>query len=368
MKPETLAIHAGNFPDETHRPAIQSLTLATTFVRPGGSVHQYARASNPNRSALENVLAALEGGAEAAAFSSGNAAGMAVFQALEPGSHVILPHDMYHGLRLQIRSLFKGILDITFADLGDPAAIEPLLRPETRLLWIETPSNPMLRVTDIVALCTLVKPRGIHVVCDNTFATPMFQQPLALGADVVMHSSTKYLGGHSDILGGALIAAQKTPFWERIREIQVLGGAVPSPFDCYLLTRSIKTLPYRMRGHAHNAQKLAEFLQAQPAVEKVLYPGLPSHPGHEIAQKQMSGYGAVLSFLLKDGPEKADRVVAALNLYTHATSIGGVESLIERRASVEPPDTQTPQNLLRVSVGLEHIDDLSEDMKQALAN
>lgn len=366
MKPETIAIHGGNFPDDTHRPAIQSLTLATTFARPSGSPHQYARASNPNRASLENVLALLEGGAEAAAFGSGNAAGMTVFQALAPGSHAIVPSTMYQGLRLQIQSVFKGILEVTFADLGNPEEVAAAIRPETRLLWIETPSNPMLNLYDIAALCALVQPQGIQVVCDNTFATPVFQQPLALGADIVMHSSTKYLGGHSDILGGALITKAKTPLWERIREIQVLGGAVPSPFDCYLLTRSIRTLHYRMRGHAANAQKLAEFLETRPEVEDVYYPGLPSHAGHEIARKQMSGYGAVISFLVKEGPEKADRVVAALKLYTHATSIGGVESLIERRASVEPPDTKTPPNLLRVSVGLEHIDDLIADMEQAL--
>lgn len=367
MKPETIAIHGGNFPDDTHRPAVQSLTLATTFARPGGSIHHYARASNPNRTSLENVLALLEGGADAAAFSSGNAAGMTVFQALPPGSHVIVPTAMYQGLRVQIQSLFKGILEVTFADLGKPEEVAAAIRPETRLLWIETPSNPMLQLCDIAALCALVQPHGVQVVCDNTFATPVFQQPLASGADIVMHSGTKYLGGHSDILSGALITKTQTPLWNRIREIQVSGGAVPSPFDCYLLTRSIRTLHYRMRGHAHNAQKLAEFLNHHPQVEQVYYPGLPSHAGHEIAQKQMTGYGAVLSFLVKEGVEKADRVVAALKLYTHATSIGGVESLIERRASVEPPDTKTPQHLLRVSVGLEHIDDLLADMEQALS-
>lgn len=366
MKPETLAIHAGNFPDDTNRPAIQSLTLATTFARPSSGPHQYSRASNPNRAALENVLAKLEGGIEAAAFSSGNAAGMTVFQALEPGSHVIVPANMYQGLQLQIKSVFKGILEFTFANLANLPEVEAAIRPETRLLWVETPSNPMLQLSDIGALCALVQRQGIHVVCDNTFATPVFQQPLALGADMVMHSSTKYLGGHSDVLGGALITKAQTPLWDRIREIQVLGGAVPSPFDCYLLTRSIRTLHYRMRGHAQNAQKLAEFLKAHPQVDDVYYPGLPSHSGHEIAQKQMSGYGAVLSFLVKEGVEKADRIVAALKLYTHATSIGGVESLIERRASVEPVGTKTPQNLLRVSVGLEHVDDLLEDMEQAL--
>lgn len=366
MKPETSAIHAGNFADDTNRPVIQPLTLATTFERSGPSPYHYARAANPNRAALENVLARLEGGADAAAFGSGNAAGMTVFQSLPPGSHVIVPYNMYHGLNLQIRSVFKDVLSFTFADLSDVEGLGAHIRPETRLLWIETPSNPMLQMADIAALCAAVKPHGITVVCDNTFATPVFQRPLELGADLVMHSSTKYLGGHSDILGGALVTKNKDAFWERIREIQVLGGAVPSPFDCYLLTRSIKTLYYRMRGHAANAWRLAEFLYSHPQVEDVYYPGLPSHAGHEIAKKQMDGYGAVVSFLVKGGPEAADRTVAALRYYTHATSLGGVESLIERRASVEGPDTRTPQNLLRVSVGLEHIDDLLADMGQAL--
>ena len=366
MKPETSAIHAGNFPDETNRPVIQSLTLATTFERPNPAGHQYTRASNPNRAALENVLARLEGGAEAAAFSSGNAAGMAVFQSLAPGSHVIVPENMYHGLKLQINSIFKGILEFTFADLADLPTLATLIRPETRLLWVETPSNPLLQLSDIAALCALVQPHGIKVVCDNTFATPVFQQPLALGADVVMHSSTKFLGGHSDILGGALITKQKDAFWERIKEAQTVGGAVPSPFDCYLLTRSIKTLYYRMRGHEENANTLARYLKAHPQVEDVYYPGLSTHIGHNIAKRQMGGYGAVLSFLVKGGAEAADKVVASLKLYAHATSLGGVESLIERRASVEGPHTKTPQNLLRVSVGLEHVDDLIADMEQAL--
>ena len=366
MKPETLAIHAGNFPDDTNHPAIQSLTLATTFERNKPGPHQYARASNPNRTSLESVLAKLENGADAAAFSSGNAAGMTIFQALPAGSHVIVPDNMYNGLKMQILSLYNGILDFTFADLTDLSGFEKNIRPETKLLWIETPSNPMLEISNIVGLCTIAKAKNITVVCDNTFATPVFQQPLALGADIVMHSSTKFLGGHSDVLGGALITKNKDAFWERIRDIQMVGGAVPSPFDCYLLTRSIKTLYYRMRGHVENAQQLAEFLETHPNVEKVLYPGLPSNGGHLMARQQMSGFGSILSFLVKGNAEQADGVVSRLKYFTHATSLGGVESLIERRASVESADTKTPQNLLRVSVGLEHIDDLMDDMKQAL--
>lgn len=366
MKPETAAIHAGNFPDETNHPAIQSITTATTFDRSTSVKHLYTRASNPNRDALENVLAQLEFGAEAAAFSSGNAAGMAVMQALKPGSHVIMPADMYHGLRWQINALFKDILDISYVDLTQLSELENHIKSTTALIWVETPSNPLLTVTDITSICEIAHRRNIKVVCDNTLASPVCQNPLNLGADIVMHSTTKWLGGHSDILGGALITKEKDEFWETIRNVQRLGGAVPSPFDCYMLVRSIKTLYYRMRGHLFNTEKLTLFLSNHPKVEKVFYPGLLSHPGHDIAQKQMNGYGALFSFLVKGGAAEADKVVAGLNYFTHATSLGGVESLIERRASVEGPDTKTPQNLLRVSVGLEHIDDLITDMEQAL--
>jgi cystathionine gamma-synthase len=367
MKPETAAIHAGNFPDETHHPAIQSITLSSTFSRNEPGKYLYSRAANPNRDALEHLLAAMEYGKEAAAFSSGNAAGMAVFQALEPGSHVLLPTTMYHGLRWQIESLFQGILEFTFVDMHQIEHVREHIRPNTRLMWIETPSNPLIQIYDIALLTGLAKSMNILTVCDNTFASPVFQNPIKLGADIVMHSSTKFLSGHSDILGGALIKGEITPFWDKIRNVQRLGGAVPSPFDCYLLVRSIKTLFYRMRGHASNAMQLARFLSSHPKVETVYYPGLSSHEGHAIAQKQMSGYGAVLSFLVKGSASDADNVVASLKYFTHATSLGGVESLIERRASVEGPDTKTPQNLLRVSVGLEHPDDLIADMDQALS-
>ena len=367
MKPETAAIHAGNFPDETHHPAIQSITLSSTFSKNEPGKYLYSRAANPNRDALEHLLAAMEYGKEAAAFSSGNAAGMAVFQALDPGSHILLPSTMYHGLRWQIETIFQGILEFTFVDMHQKEHVREHIRPNTRLMWIETPSNPLIQIYDIASLTALAKSENILTVCDNTFASPVFQNPLKLGADIVMHSSTKFLSGHSDILGGALITGEITPFWEKIRNVQRLGGAVPSPFDCYLLVRSIKTLFYRMRGHAFNAMQLARFLSSHPKVEAVYYPGLSSHEGHAIAQKQMSGYGAVLSFLVKGTASDTDKVVSSLKYFTHATSLGGVESLIERRASVEGPETKTPQNLLRVSVGLEHPDDLIADMDQALS-
>jgi cystathionine gamma-synthase len=371
MKTETIAIHAGNYTDETTGAVIQPITMSTTFERmEDGSFREgliYSRAANPNRTSLEKVLAQLEGGADAAAFSSGNAAGMAVFQSLQPGTHIIAPDDMYHGLRNQLKQLFAGILEFDFIDIDDSEVLKAHLKPNTGLIWIETPSNPLLKVTDIKKIVALAKQRDIKVVCDNTFATPICQLPLALGADLVMHSTTKYFGGHSDLMGGALITARNDDWWEKIRNVQTMGGAIPSPMDCYYLVRSIKTLPYRVKGHLYNAQLLAEFLDNHSSVEQVLYPGLPSHSNHEVAKAQMTGFGGVLSFCLKGGEEEAKHVINKLQLFTKATSLGGVESLIEHRATVEGPDTKTPFNLLRISVGLEHIDDLTMDLEQALA-
>ncbi|WP_374164187.1 PLP-dependent aspartate aminotransferase family protein [Arcticibacter sp. MXS-1] len=370
MRPETIAIHSGNTSDASSKAVIQPITLSTTFERgedggyPGGYI--YTRAENPNRSSLERVIAALEGGEDAASFSSGNAAGSAVFQALGPGSHILAPEDMYHGLRNCINQVYKGVIEADFIDMTDLSLVERSIRANTRLIWVETPSNPLLKISDIRAICALAKERGITVCCDNTFATPMFQKPLELGADLVMHSATKYFGGHSDVLGGALVTKQKTELWEKIRNVQSLSGAVPAPFDCYMTVRGIKTLPYRMQGHYANAMRLAEFLQSHPKVEKVYYPGLKDHANHEVAARQMSGFGGMLSFLVAGSPEDARGVANRVTLFAQATSLGGVESLIEHRASVEGPDTKTPFNLLRVSVGLEHIDDLIEDLDKAL--
>jgi cystathionine gamma-synthase len=370
MKTETIAIHAGNHTDATTGAVVQPIIMSTTFERmEDGSFREgyiYSRAANPNRTSLENVLAQLEGGIEAAAFSSGNAAGMAVFQSLKPGTHIIAPDDMYHGLRNQLKQLFAGILEFDFIDIDNTEVLKAHIKPNTGLIWIETPSNPLLKVTDIKKIVAVAKQHQLKVVCDNTFATPICQQPLALGADLVMHSTTKYFGGHSDLMGGALITAENNDWWQKIRDVQTMGGAIPSPADCYYLVRSIKTLPYRVRGHVQNAQLLAEFLNNHPKVERVLYPGLASHPNHNVAKEQMSGFGGVLSFCLKDGPEEANRVINKLQLFTKATSLGGVESLVEHRATMEGPDTKTPFNLLRISVGLEHIDDLIGDLKQAL--
>jgi len=365
MRFETLTIHKGNLITDSAKPVVQPITLSTTFEHGAGEM-MYTRANNPNRKALEEVLAAMEKGADAAAFSSGNAAGTAVFQALQPGSHIIAPDDMYHGLHNSMVQLFAGIHEVSFVDMSDLEVVKKAIKPNTRLFWVETPSNPLLKITDIRKISALAKEQNAILACDNTFATPVFQNPIDLGADIVMHSSTKYFGGHSDILGGALITKELNPFWEKVKIVQRVGGAVPSPMDCYQLCRSIRTLAYRMKGHAEHATILAEYLSNHPNVEKVFYPGLKSHSGHAIAASQMSGFGGIVSFMVKGDAEKANEVVSKLRYFANATSLGGVESLIERRAAVEGPNTKTPQNLLRVSVGLEHTDDLLEDLAQAL--
>lgn len=367
MKLETVAIHAGNSIDPSTHAAVQAITLSTTFERQPDNKGEYvySRVNNPNRQSLEHLLSQLEGGADACAFSSGNAAGMAVFQALEPGSHVIVPDDMYHGLRNAIKEVLPA-LSLTFVDMTNLSDLEQAINPGTKLIWLETPSNPLLKVSDIQKIAQTGKTHGVHVACDSTFATPVFQQPLELGADIVMHSTTKYLSGHSDVLGGALICRRKDNFWNKIRKVQEFSGAVPSPFDCYMTVRGIKTLPYRMRGHAENAKKLAAFLLDHPLVEAVHYPGLPNHRNHDVAAKQMSGFSGMLSFLVKGGADEALKVVRSVKIFTNATSLGGVESLLEQRASVEGPDTKTPPNLIRMSAGLENIDDLIADIDQAL--
>lgn len=370
MKIETIAIHAGNKSDESTKAVIQPITLSSTFERaenggyPAG--YMYSRIENPNRESLENVVAKMEGGAAACAFATGNTAAMSVFQALEPGSHVICPDDMYHGLRNQLKILFKDIISLDFIDLTNSENIESYIKSNTKLIWAETPSNPLLKLTDIAALSKIAQKHQLILAIDNTFATPFCQKPLQLGANLVMHSTTKYLNGHSDVCGGIIVTREKDEFWDKIKNVQVYGGAVPSPFDCYLVTRGIKTLAYRMRGHADNALKLAGFLENHAGVEKVFYPGLTSHPQHELAKKQMSSFSGMLSFTLKGGEEAALKLVNGVKIFTQATSLGGVESLIEHRYSVEGPDTKTPKNLVRVSVGLEHIDDLIEDLNKLL--
>ena len=371
MKLETLAVHAGRAVDTATGAVTPSITPSTTFERaedgsfPHG--HVYTRSSNPNRDALETALAALEGGAVALAFGSGQAATAAVLQTLASGDHVLLPLDLYHGTRHLVQHvLARWGLSADFVDMTDVASVEAAIRPSTRLIWVETPSNPQLQVVDIAAVAALAHAHGALCAVDNTWATPILQRPFELGADLVMHSTTKYIGGHSDVLGGAVIV-NDAGLAASLRDLQKLSGAVPSPFDCWLLLRSIPTLPYRVRAQTEHAAALATFLSGHPRVSVVHYPGLPAHPGHALAARQMSGgFGAMLSFQVEGGQTAAMAVAARTRIFTRATSLGGVESLIEHRASVEGPDSQTPAGLLRVSVGLEHSDDLIADMAQAL--
>ena len=371
MNLETLAIHAGQAPDPASGAVVPPIVLSTTFERaadgsfPSGYI--YTRSGNPNRTALEECLTALEGGAACAAFGSGLAAAMAVFQALAPGDHVIVPDDAYHGVSRLVREIMAPWgLQASVVDMTNLDAVRAALRPNTRLVWVETPSNPLLKISDIAALAAIAHEAGARCAVDNTWATPVLQQPLLLGADLALHATTKYLGGHSDVLGGAIVARESDAFFERVRFIQGNGGAVPSPFDCWLILRGIRSLAYRMRGHAENAARVADFLSTQPAIERVHYPGLASHPGHAVAARQMRSGGGMLSVEVRGGEPAAMALAARVRLFTRATSLGGVESLIEHRASVEGPESRTPPGLLRISVGLEHPDDLIDDLRQAL--
>lgn len=368
---ETLAVHAGRSHEDPTGAVMPPIHLSTTFEREADgsyrSPYVYTRSENPNRVALEECLAALEGGEIAAAFASGMAAIAAILQTLGPGAHVLLPDDLYHGTRRYVNEVLGPWgLACDYIDMTDAAHVAASLRPNTRLVWVETPSNPLLKIADIAAIAEAAHKAGALVAVDNTWASPVGQQPLALGADLVMHATTKYLGGHSDILGGAVISRRNDEVFERIGTIQKIGGAVPSPFDCWLLLRSIRTLPYRMRAHAEHAGAVARFLADHPAVEAVHYPGLPQHPGHAVAARQMRLFGGMLSVQVKGGKEGAMAVAAKVRVFTRATSLGGVESLIEHRASVEGPHGNTPPNLLRLSVGLEHPNDLIADLAQAL--
>jgi cystathionine gamma-synthase len=368
---ETRAVHTAAAVDPVTGAVSPALHLSTTFQRaPDGSFpsgYVYIRDANPNRSALETALAELEGGSSAAAFSSGMAATMAIFQSLRPGDHVIGPLDAYYGTGKVLTDHFMPWgLEVSLVDTTDLAVVKKAFRPTTRLVWTETPSNPTIAVTDLAAVAQLTHAAGALMATDNTWATPFLQRPLELGADLVMHSTTKYLSGHSDVMGGAVITREETPISARVREMQKAGGAVPSPFDCWLVLRGIRTLPWRMRAHCGNAMAVATFLASHPSVERVHYPGLPGDPGHAVASRQMSDYGGMLSFVVPGGRAGALDVAAKLKLFTRATSLGGPESLIEHRASVEGAKTRAPEGLLRVSVGLEHADDLIADLSDAL--
>jgi cystathionine gamma-synthase len=308
----------------------------------------------------------LEGGEAAAAFASGMGATMSILQALSPGDHVLAHVDAYYGTSRLIREIFvRWKLAVDSVDMSDIAAVKKALRPNTKLAWSETPSNPLLKVVDLGALAEIAHDGGAILVCDNTWA-PILQRPLELGVDLVLHSTTKYFGGHCDVMGGIVVARKDNEFFQRIRGIQYEGGAVPSPFDCWLILRGMRTLPWRMRAHSENAMKVAEFLARHPKVARVHYPGLQSHPAHEIAARQMSMFGGMLSFEMKDGRDAAMSVAAETKILIRATSLGGVESLIEHRASIEGPGTTSPEGLLRVSIGLENADDLIEDLDRAM--
>ncbi len=371
MKIETLSVHAGRSADKETGAVTPPIHLSTTFERDKDGEYSkgynYSRNENPNRKSLEECLAKLEDGAAAAAFSSGSAAAMSLLQTLSPGDHVIAPDDLYHGNRRLINMFKKWKITSTFVDTTKPGLLKKSMRKGTKLVWLETPSNPLLKITDISAISEIAHAQGALVVCDNTWATPVLQNPLKLGADFSLHATTKYIGGHSDVLGGALIAKNDDKVFQKVREIQKSGGAVPSPFECWLVLRGVQTLPLRIRAQSESAIVIAEFLNDHKKVSKVHYPGLPLHPGHPLASVQMKLYGGMISFEVRGNKTDALKVAAGVKIFTRATSLGGPESLIEHRASVEGPDTKTPESLLRLSIGLEHPYDLIEDLSKALS-
>ncbi|MEM9848173.1 MAG: aminotransferase class V-fold PLP-dependent enzyme [Bacteroidota bacterium] len=371
MQVETTAIKSTENHLKNLRPVSTPLYLSTTFHRNEDGAYNegflYTRHNNPNRQTLEQSIATLENGKVAYAFASGMAAISAVFQSLKAGDHVILPDDVYFNIYLLCKEVLRRWdLQYTLVDMTDLEAVELAFFDNTALVWIETPSNPQLKITDIQAITDLAHSKNALVAVDNTWPSPVLQQPLDLGADIVMHSTTKYFGGHSDVLGGCVVLKEQGEVAERISRIQVLSGAVPAPFDCWLVARGIQTLPLRIKTQTQNALQLARFLERHPKIESVLYPGLESHPQYEIAKQQMKGFGAMLSVLVKGDAKRAIEITHQLDLFTVATSLGGVESLIEHRKSVEGEESLTPDNLLRLSIGLENIEDLIADWKQAL--
>jgi cystathionine gamma-synthase len=372
----TNAIHAGQEPDPSTGAVITPIHASSTFAQDGvGGLragYEYSRSANPTRTALQECLAALEGGRHALAFGSGMGASDVLLRVLlKPGDHVVIPHDAYGGtFRLVDKVLAHWGVEYTPVDLGDIAALRAALRPTTRTVWCETPTNPLLGIADIAAAADVARTAGARLVVDNTFASPYLQQPLALGADVVLHSTTKYVGGHSDVVGGALVTSDDD-LAEALRFTQNSVGSVPGPFDAWLTLRGAKTLAVRMERHSDNAERIAELLAAHPAVSRVFYPGLAEHPGHEVAAKQMRRFGGMVSFTVAGGREAALRVCAATEIFTLAESLGGVESLIEHpaamtHASVAGSALEVPDDLVRLSVGIEDVEDLAEDLRQAL--
>ncbi|HUX96380.1 MAG TPA: cystathionine gamma-synthase [Bacteroidales bacterium] len=378
MKFETKAIWVGQEADTATGATIVPIYQTSTFTQEEVNKHrgyEYSRVGNPTRTALDKCLASLEEGKYGLSFSSGLAAEHAIFSLLLPGDHVIVPEDMYGGTYRLIKQLLEPLkIKFTFTDFTDLKAIENAFLPSTRMVWIETPTNPVLKIFDIEAIAGIARKNKALSVVDNTFASPYFQKPLLLGADIVVHSTTKYINGHSDVIGGAVVLNDDEIF-KKIHLVQKSVGAVPSPFDSWLTLRGVKTLAVRMRQHEQNASMVAEFMQEAENVEKVYFPGLKSHPGHDIATRQMTGYGGIVSFQIKGGLKEANAFFRKLRVFQLADSLGGVESLANYSATMTheafPPELRkkigVTDNLIRLSVGLEHIDDLIYDLKNALS-
>ncbi len=369
---ETIAIKSTENRCRDSEPVSTPIYLSTTYKRNSdGSYNSdfiYSRIDNPNRKIVEESIAQLENGKYAFAFSSGMAAISAVFQSLKTGDHIILPNDLYYAVKKLMEKVFKSWgLSYDLVEMTNLGEINKAIRPNTSLIWVESPSNPQLKICDISAISKMAHKNNIKCAVDNTWATPVLQNPLQLGADIVMHSNSKYLGGHSDVVGGCIVVNEKI-LAEKIKSIQLLSGAVPSPFDCWLIARGIQTLHLRVMKQTENAFRLAQYLEKHPKIEKVNYPGLKSHPQHSVAQKQQkNGFGAMLSILIKATEIETFNISTKLKYFTTATSLGGVESLVEHRKSVEGENSPTPANLLRISVGIEHIDDLIADWENALS-
>ncbi|MFN8503885.1 cystathionine gamma-synthase [Kouleothrix sp.] len=371
----TRAIHAGQEPDQATGAVIVPIYQTSTFAQEAVGVHKgydYARSGNPTRTALETALAALDGGAHALAFASGLAAETAVLLMLAAGDHVIGGDDCYGGTyRLFSKVFARHGLSFDFVDTRDPEEVAEAIRPETKLVWLETPTNPLLKLADIARIAELARARGALTLVDNTFASPYLQRPLELGADLVLYSTTKYIGGHSDVVGGALVM-RDAGLHERLKFLQNAAGGVPGPFDSWLVLRGLKTLALRMRAHSENGLAVARFLAGHPAVEQVIYPGLPEHPQHDLAKRQMRGFGGMISLVLRGGEAAANAMVTRTKLFTLAESLGGVESLIEvpaamTHASVAGSKLEVPAGLVRLSVGIEEADDLIADLDRALS-
>jgi cystathionine beta-lyase/cystathionine gamma-synthase len=371
----TRAIHAGQEPEQTTGAVAVPIYQTSTFAQEAVGVnkgYEYARSGNPTRTALETAMAALESGAHGLAFASGLAAETTLMLLLSAGDHVVCGDDVYGGTFRLFDKVFKRHgLSFDFVDTSDPAKVAAAIRPETRMIWLETPTNPLLKLADIAGIAEVASGRGILTVVDNTFASPYFQRPLELGADVALHSTTKYMGGHSDVVGGGIVV-RDAALAERLRFLQNAAGGVPGPFDSWLVLRGLKTLAVRMRAHAENALTIARFLEEHPAVERVIYPGLASHPQHALAKRQMHGFGGMISLVLRGGEPAGRAMVGRTKLFTLAESLGGVESLIElpaamTHASVAGSALEVPGGLVRLSVGIEDVEDLQADLEQALA-